>query len=301
MSKSDIILSHSGVKYKNKKKGQEILLSSLLQCYGNDEHLIRGFYKKIKGYGLKQIEFGENVTLFRHNKTDLFINYFIELIETKNGKYYSITPIGLINYCKIKESFEDYDITALLRFLEFHYKQSKSKYNLELSKSLSKIIKNTPAFDLRYAFYEIVSPIKIKDVWDIITIDCIYQLYSGLDISVTAMHYLKPDKEYFLDFDINFKKTFRESKIITYETCNRLIAQFIIKAFLHDIHTYNLELLSIPKPKTKRDTEISMKDIKEIKKSLNSFDNIALDIVKQFNDELKSCIEIHSKHLDIIN
>jgi len=173
MSKSDIILSHLRIKYKNKKKGQEILLSSLLQCYGKDEHLIRGFYKKIKGYGLKQIEFGEDVTLFRHNKTDLFVNYFIELIETKNGKYYSITPIGLIQYCKIKESFEDYDITALLRFLEFHYKQSKSKYNLELSKSLSKIIKNTPDFDLRYAFYEILSAIKIQDDWNIIHIDCI--------------------------------------------------------------------------------------------------------------------------------
>ena len=98
MIKSDTNLSHLGVKYKNKKKGQEILLSSLLQCYGNEEHLIRGFYKKIKGYGLKQIEFGDNVTLFRNNKMNLLRNYHIEQIKTKNGQYYSITPRGLIHY-----------------------------------------------------------------------------------------------------------------------------------------------------------------------------------------------------------
>ena len=42
MIKSDTNLSHLGVKYKNKKKGQEILLSSLLQCYGHEMELEKG-------------------------------------------------------------------------------------------------------------------------------------------------------------------------------------------------------------------------------------------------------------------
>jgi len=293
-------LSYLGVKYKNKKKGQEILLSSLLQCYGNDEHLIRGFYKKIKGYGLKQIEFGDNVTLFRNNKMHLLRNYHIEQIKTKNGQYYSITPSGLIHYCKIKESFEDYDITALLRFLEFHYKQSKSKYNLDFSKSFSKIIKNTKNYDLRHSFYTIISAIKIQDHENYLQMDYVYELYRGMDVLVMFTHYNKSTNEYFLDFNIDLQKTWEGMKKITYETYNHLIAQFIINAFFHNIYTYNLKLLSIPQPTPKKYSKLTNKYIKELTKSKNSFDKISIDLVKQFNADLKSGIELHSKHLDLI-
>jgi len=305
MSKNDTILSPIGIKYKNKKKGQEILLSNLLQCYGNDDYLIRGFYKKIKGYGLKQIEFGENVTLFRNNKKELLKKYFIREIDTKNGKYYSITPMGLIQYCKFKKLFMYLDITALLRFLEFNYNQSKSKRNSDLSKSLSKIIKNTNHNDLCRKFYEIISSIDIHDMETILTMDWTYKLPDGLDVLVNSIYYYKPTDEYVVFSFIKLKKSTEGGKKIMGDSFNHLFTKFIIKAFLHRLYISNLDLLPILEYEAKQlegDFEIFgiLGDIKEIKKSISSFDKITLDIVNQFNNELKSNIDLHSKQLDIL-
>jgi len=312
MIKSDKYLSHTGIKYKNKIEASEILLSSLLQCYGKNEHLIRGYHKKIKGYGLRQVDF-EEVTLFRNNKKNLLKNYSIRLIDAKNGKYYSITPMGLIQYCNIKESFDDYDISALLRFLEFHYNQSKSKHNPKLSVSLSKIINNTDGLDLRYKFHDVISAIKTRGLGFHLMVDCVYKLYHvavdpGLDVLVNSISYFESDNEYFLKFDINLKKTTGKPKTITEETFNHLFAKFIIKAFLHSLYTFHLKYTYIFGPKSNRFIAIMevgqfTKDDKELKKNIksnNSFDKITLDIVKQFNDELKSNVELHSKQLDII-
>jgi len=304
-------LSPTGIKYRNKKKAKEILLSSLLQCYGNDEHLIRGFFKKIKGYGLKQTEFGD-IPLFRNHKKELLKNYSIRKIKIKNGKYYSLTPFGLIQYCNSKESFEDYDIIALLRFLEFHYNLPKSKHDPNLSKSLRKIIKNTDDLDLRYKFHDVISAIKTRGEGFHLTVDCVYKLYHGsvdpgLEVLVTSISYFEPDIEYFLKFDINFTKTTVRPKKITEETFNHLFAKFIIKAFLHSLYTFHLKFIYFFGLKSDRRVAIlgmeMMKGEKEYKKNIKSnksFDKIALDIVKKFNNELKSNIELHSKQLDVV-
>ena len=312
MSKSDKYLSHTGIKYRNKKEVNEILLSSLLQCYGNDERLIRGFFKKIKGYGLKQTEF-DDVSLFRNNKKELLKNYSIRKIKTKNGKYFSLTPFGLIQYCNSKESFEDYDIIALLRFLEFHFNQFKSKQDPKLSESLKKIIKNTDGLDLRYKFHDVISAIKTRGEGFHLTVDCVYKLYRGsvdpgLDVLVTSISYFEPDNEYFLKFDINSKKATRKPEKIMEEIFNHIFAKFIIKAFLHSLYNFHLKFVYVFGPRPNRRISIlsidkMTEDKKEHKKNIKSnksFDKIALDIIKKFNNELKSNIELHSKQLDIL-
>jgi len=312
MSKGDKYLSHTGITYRNKKEANEILLSSLLQCYGNDERLIRGFYKKIKGYGLKQTEF-DDVPLFRNNKEKLLKNYFIRKIKTKNGKYFSLTPYGLIQYCNSKESFEDYEIISLLRFLEFHFNQFKSKQDSKLLKSLNRIIKNTDDLDLRYKFHDVISAIKTRGEGFHLTVDCLYKLYHGsvdpgLDVLVTSISYFEPDNEYFLKFDINSKKTTRKPETIKEENFNHIFAKFIIEAFLHSLYTFHLKFIYVFTPRPNRRIGIlsidkMTKDKKEHQKNIKSnksFDKIALDIVKKFNNELKSNIELHSTQLDII-
>ncbi len=312
MSKSDRYLSHSGMKYTNKKKAKEKLLSSLLQCYGNDERLIRGFYKKIKGYGLKQTEF-DNVPLFRRNKEKLLKNYFIRKIKIKNGKYFSLTPYGLIHYCNSKESFEDYEIISLLKFLEFHFNQFESKQDSKLMKSLNRIIKNTDDLDLRYKFHDVISAIKTRGEGFHLTVDCVYKLYRGsvypgLDVLVTSISYFEPDNEYFLKFDINSKKSTGKPETITEEKFNHMFAKFIISAFLHSLYTFHLKFIYVFTPRPNRRIAIlsidkMTKNKKEHEKNIKSnesFDKIALDIVKQFNIELKSNIELHSKQLDIL-
>jgi len=312
MSKSGKILSLIGITYRNKEKAQKILLSNLLQCYGNDERLIRGSYRRIKGYGLKQIEFGD-VTLFRNNKDELLKNCYIRNIKTKSGKYFSLTPFGLIQYCNSKESFEDYDIIALLRFLEFHFNLPKSKHDPKLSESLRKIIKNTDGLDLRYKFHDVISAIKTRGEGFHLTVDCVYTLYHGsvdhgLDVLVTSISYFEPDNEYFLKFDINSKKVTRKPETITEEIFNHIFAKFIIKAFLHSLYTFHLKFIYVFESRPNRRIFIlsidkMTKDKKEHKKNIKSnksFDNIALDIVKKFNNELKSNIELHSKQLDIL-
>jgi len=312
MSKSDKYLSHTGMKYRNKKEANEILLSSLLQCYGNDERLIRGFYKKIKGYGLKQTEF-DDIPLFRRNKKELLKNYSIRKIKTKSGKYFSLTPFGLIQYCNSKESFEDYDITALLRFLEFHFYQFKSKQDPKLSVSLKKIINNTEGLDLRYKLHDIISAIKIRGEGFHLAVDCVYKLNRGsvdpgLDVLVTSISYFEPDNEYFLKFNINSKKATGKPETITEEIFNHIFAKFIIKAFLHSLYTFHLKFIYFFTPRPYRRIAIlsidkMTKNKKEHKKNIKSnksFDKIALDIVKKFNNELKSNIELHSKQLDVV-
>jgi len=312
MSKSDRYLSHSGMKYKNENEAQKILLSSLLQCYGNDERLIRGSYRRIKGYGRKQIEF-DDVTLFRNNKDELLKNYYIRKIKTKSGKYFSITPFGLIQYCNIKKSFEDYEIISLLKFLEFHFNQFKSKQDSKLFKSLNRIIKNTDDLDLRYKFHDVISAIKTRDEGFHLTVDCVYKLYRGsvdpgLDVLVTSISYFEPDNEYFLKFDINSKKSTGKPETITEEKFNHMFAKFIISAFLHSLYTFHLKFIYVFTPRPNRRIAIlsidkMTKNKKEHEKNIKSnksFDKIALDIVKQFNIELKSNIELHSKQLDVL-
>ena len=312
MNKSGRILSLTGITYRNKEEAQKILLSSLLQCYGNDERLIRGSYRRIKGYGLKQIEFGD-VTLFRNNKDELLKNYYIRNIKTKNGKYFSLTPFGLIQYCNSKESFEDYDIIALLRFLEFHFNQFKSKQDPKLSESLKKIIKNTDVLDLRYKFHDVISAIKTRGEGFHLTVDFVYKLNHGsidpgLNVLVNSISYFEPNNEYFLKFDINSKKATGKPETITEEKFNHIFAKFIIEAFLHSLYTFHLKFIYIFESKPNRRIFIlsidkMTKNKKEHKKNIKSnksFDKIAFDIVKKFNNELKSNIELHRKQLDVL-
>ncbi len=92
----------------NQKSFEAILdiLSTLNSIQNNERYSIRGWNKRLLGYGIKQTEFGKlessktTERQFRTYKSDLLDYRFIEIYDkskrVKGRDRYSITPIGLL-------------------------------------------------------------------------------------------------------------------------------------------------------------------------------------------------------------
>lgn len=115
------------------------ILYNLMKIFGNPDYRIKGWGKNVLGYGLRQKDFDNNEVIekissrqFKSYKAEMIKRKLIMRLDTKKDDYYTITPLGIVDYMrnvKLTNLNEVKQVTIILFYFinTWHKKYVKNK------------------------------------------------------------------------------------------------------------------------------------------------------------------------------
>jgi len=130
---------NSEKQYLDSKTSKIWILANLIKIFGMSNYAVKGWGKNILGYGLQQKGFDNNEIIekvssrqFKSYKAELIEKKLIMRLDTKKGDYYTITPLGIVEYIhkvKLTNLHEVKQISIILLYFidSWHKKHAKNK------------------------------------------------------------------------------------------------------------------------------------------------------------------------------
>jgi len=275
------------------------------------------FYKVPTGYGMTAYDFDsrhendEGIIVKSHDATEKMFRtrlkneYFLErqlvkiIKSNKRGTFYSVTPLGIIYFCKMIEDFDNKLMENIFKHLRFFYEKGKPKSEYSYMNQLEQFWKIVSS--KKWINYSVST---FKEIFDSIEME--YVDYTDLFLKYEFRNILVPFSEFIIDNSeearsvISYVNMDKEASFlslgmdISEEKINYLISKFIIRSFFHkmiDRMSSLHELLKIQPEKKYHKKAI------QLDYEFSQIPEQFLEITDEFNDELIKIMKLHNVSL----